>query len=175
MRSLNLAAVVSPRKLLTIVGLVAAWCALWGSASAANLLSGTAIAVVVLALDIGTPARGGVRLRPLVTFGGVVALDLVLSTVNVAREVLTPTDYTEESIVAVRLPTESRSHLLLLVVAVTVTPGTAVVDTDPDTGTLYLHLLHHDRREEIVAHVERLASLACAALPAAAVREEVRS
>lgn len=169
----RLATVASPRKLLTIIGLVAAWCALWGSASAANLLSGTAIAVAVLSLDIGTPARGGVRVRPLITFGGVVALDLVLSTVNVAREVLTPTDYTEESVVAVPLPIESRRHLLLLVVAVTVTPGTAVVDTDPDTGTLYLHLLHHDRREEIVAHVERLASLACAALPGPEVREEV--
>ena len=84
---------------------------------------------------------------------------------SVALEVLTPTDRTDEAIVAVPLPTESRRHLLLLIVAVTVTPGTAVIDADPDTGTLYLHLLHSDRRDATVAHVEELAELACKALP----------
>jgi len=144
---------------------VAAWCALWRTVSIANILSGTLIAVAVLAGGFGTPNRGSIRLVPLLKFASLVAVDLVLATVNVAKEVLTPTDYTEESIVAVRLPEESRRHLLLLVVAVTVTPGTAVVDTDPDTGTLYLHLLHHDRKDETIEHVEKLAALACAALP----------
>jgi len=156
---------LSVRRTATLIMLVGAWCALWRTVSIANILSGTLIAVAVLAGGFGTPNRGSIRLVPLLKFGGLVAVDLVLATVNVAKEVLTPTDYTEESIVAVRLPEESRRHLLLLVVAVTVTPGTAVVDTDPDTGTLYLHLLHHDRKDETIEHVEKLAALACAALP----------
>lgn len=160
-----MSAFLAPRRLITVALLVAAWCAMWGSASVANVLSGTVLAVAVLAGGLGTPNRGSVRVLPLMRFGGLVALDLVLATVNVAKEILTPTDSTEESIVAVPLPIESRRHLLLLVGAVTVTPGTAVVDADPDTGTLYLHLLHHDRKDETVAHVERLAELACAALP----------
>jgi len=164
---------VSARRLLTIGGLVAAWCALWGSVSAGNILSGTALAVLAVALGIGTPVSGGLRIGPLLKFVGLVGLDLVMSTTNVAREILTPTDYTDESIIAVQLPAESRRHLLLLVVAVTVTPGTAVVDTDPDTGTLYLHLLHHDRRQATVAHVDRLTRLACAALPVPEPQAEV--
>jgi multicomponent Na+:H+ antiporter subunit E len=163
----------SARRFLTVVGLVFAWCALWGSISAANVLSGTALAVSAMGLRIGTRASGGLRLVPFLTFVGLVGLDLVLSTFNVAREILTPTDYTDESIVAVQLPADSRRHLLLLVVAVTVTPGTAVVDTDADTGTLYLHLLHHDRREATLAHVDRLAQLACAALPVVEPTREV--
>jgi multicomponent Na+:H+ antiporter subunit E len=157
----------SVRRLLTIVGLVAAWCALWGSVSIANVLSGTVLSIAVLWASYGTEASGGVRVVPLLRFVGLVAADLVLATVNVAKEILTPTDYTDESIVAVRPPLEARRHLLLLVVAVTVTPGTAVVDTDPDNGTLYLHLLHHDRADATIAHVEELARLACAALPVA--------
>lgn len=153
------------RWLFTVIGLVAVWCALWGGVSVANVLSGTALAVVVLGAGAGTSSRGGVRIVPLSKFVGLVAVDLVLSTANVVREVLTPTDYTDESIIAVTLPGESKHHLLLLVVAVTVTPGTAVVEADPDSGTLYLHLLHHDRRDDTVRHVERLAELACAALP----------
>ena len=155
----------SVRRLLTIVGLVAAWCALWGSVSVANVLSGTVLSLILLSASLGTRSSGGLRLVPLVRFAGLVAVDLLLSTVNVAREILTPTDYTEESIVAVVPPIDARRHLLLLVVAITVTPGTAVVDTDPDDGTLYLHLLHHDRAEATIAHVQELAQLACAALP----------
>lgn len=156
---------ITVRRIVIAVVLVGVWCALWGEVSAANLVSGAAVAVAVLALDIGTPGVGSVRLGPLLHFAGLVALDLVVSTAVVAREVLTRTDYTAEAIVAVPVPTSARAHLLLLVVAVTVTPGTAVVDTDPDTGTLYLHLLHAERREPVVAHVQQLAELACRALP----------
>mgnify|MGYP001828326521 CR=1 FL=1 len=153
------------RRLVTVAALVFAWCALWGEANVANLLSGTVLAVVLTGIGIGTPGRGRVRLRPMVRFGALVAADLVAATVGVAKEILTPTDRTEEAIIAVQLPPETRAHLLLLTVAITVTPGTAVVDADPDTGTLYLHLLHADRRDATVTHVRELADLACQALP----------
>lgn len=153
------------RRLVTIAALVAAWCALWGEVSVANLLSGAIVAVAISATGIGTPGRGGIRLLLLARFVGLVAVDLVVSTITVAREILTPTDYTEEAIIAVPVPIETRSHLLLMIVAVTLTPGTAVVDADPEGGVLYLHLLHADRREATTTHVQELADLACRALP----------
>lgn len=162
---------LGPRRLSTIAALTAMWCALWGEVSTANVLAGLIIAVGVVALGVGTPGRGGVRLAPLLQFIGLVLVDLVKSTVGVAYEILTPTDYTDESIVAVTLPLAARDHLLLLVTAITLTPGTAVVDTDPDTGVLYLHLLHDNRRAATLAHVEELTALACRALP---VRETAR-
>ena len=157
--------VVSLRGIITAMLLVAAWCALWEEFSAANVLSGAVLASVVLAAGIGPPARGGVRLWPLTVLGGLVLKDLVSSTLSVAREVLTPTDHTDEAVVAVDLPVETGRHVALLSAAVTVTPGTAVIDADPDTGTLYLHLLHAERRPEVEAHVRRLAELSCRALP----------
>ena len=153
------------RRAITMASLVFAWCALWGEPSVANVASGTAIAALVTGPGIGTPGRGRIVTRPLLRFAALVAVDLVRSTVAVAREILTPTDSTDEAIVAVSVPFESRTHLLLLIAAVTVTPGTAVVDADPDTGMLYLHLLHGDRRAETERHVRELAQLACAALP----------
>jgi multicomponent Na+:H+ antiporter subunit E len=161
---------------LTVAALVFAWCALWGEVSTANLASGVVVAGLVTASGIGTAGQGGIRLRPLARFVGLVSVDLVASTITVAREVLTRSDRTEEAIIAVRVPTETRAHLLLLIVAITVTPGTAVVDADPDTGTLYLHLLHLDRRAQLEGHVEQLARLGCAALPTpAAFGEGVRA
>lgn len=156
---------LAPRRVVTIVALVIAWCALWGSISIANVASGLLVSLVVNSLDIGPPGRGSIRIVPLLKFLGLVSIDLVTSTFHVAWEVLTPTDRTEESIIGVHLPAESRAHLLLLVVAVTLTPGTAVVDTDPDTGTIYLHLLHDAKRDETARHVAQLAALACQALP----------
>ncbi|MEM9200569.1 MAG: Na+/H+ antiporter subunit E [Actinomycetota bacterium] len=155
----------SARRVITVVLLAATWCALWGSLSFANGISGLIVGFLASSGMVGTDGTGGVRLRPMLRFGWLVAVDLAQSTVSVAREIVTPTDYTDEGIVAVDVPLGTRSHLLLLIVAVTVTPGTAVVDADPDRGRLYLHLLHLDRVDATVEHVLELADLACRALP----------
>lgn len=145
--------------------LLAVWCALWGEVTPANLLSGLAILAVIAASTTNAKSGGRLRLVPLARFLGLACVDLVQSTLWVARRVVTPAQPSDEAIVAVPVPPVSRSHLLMLVVAVTVTPGTAVVDTDPDTGTLYLHLLDHERAETTAAHVDRLAHYARLALP----------
>ncbi len=153
------------RRVVTVVALTFGWCALWGEVSVANILSGVTVAITVSIAGVGTAGRGRIRVLPLLRFAGLVMVDLVTSTLSVAREVLTPTDRTDEAVIAVQTPSESRTHFLLLVVSVTLTPGTAVVDADPDTGTLYLHLLHADRRDATSRHVRELAELACQALP----------
>ena len=161
----SLRALLTLRRMLTIAVLIVAWCALWGSVSIANVLSGFVVAVAVTVFAGSDPNAGGLRIVPLVHFVWLVVADLVVSTVQVAWEILTPTDYTDEAIIAVDTSIESRSHFLMLVVAITVTPGTAVIDSDGDTGRLYLHLLHSEKAPEIEAHVRQLAELACRALP----------
>ena len=156
---------LAPRRIVTMILLVGAWCALWGEVSVANLAAGLVLASAILALGIGPSLHGRIVLRPLLRFARLVVGDLVKSTLSVAYEVLTPTDRTRESVISVEVGHETRRHLLLMVVAVTVTPGTAVVDADFDSGTLYLHLLDHRRRDEVEAHVRELARLACAGLP----------
>jgi multicomponent Na+:H+ antiporter subunit E len=156
---------VMPRRLLTMTLLIAAWCALWGAVSVANILAGALVAVTVTVVAGVQPGHGRIRLLPTLQFVWLVAIDLVVSTVNVAWEILTPTDHSDEAIIAVDTSIESSAHLLGLVVAITVTPGTAVVDSDIETGRLYLHLLHADKADDITAHVQRLAELACRALP----------
>ncbi|MEO0495622.1 MAG: Na+/H+ antiporter subunit E [Actinomycetota bacterium] len=153
------------RRVILIVGLVAAWCALWNQLSFANVASGLVIAIIVSHRTIGPPGVGRVRIRPLLTFGAIVGQDLVMSTFNVAYEVITPTDYTEEAIIGVDLPGNARAHMMLIAVAVTVTPGTAVIDVDPDTSRIYLHILHAERADATAEHVQKLAELACQALP----------
>ncbi len=159
------ARLLTARRGLTMVGLIAGWCALWGSFSVANLLSGFAVTLISLAVGVGGSGRGAVRIVPLSKLVWLVVVDLVVSTATIVLEVLTPTDSTAEAIIAVRTPAGCRHHLALLYAAVTVTPGTAVVAAESDGSLLYLHVLHGDRRDSVEAHVQRLAGLAIEALP----------
>jgi multicomponent Na+:H+ antiporter subunit E len=102
---------------------------------------------------------------PLLQLIWLVAVDLVVSTAVVVREVLTPTDFTDEAIIAIPIPPAGRVHLFLSYVAITITPGTAVVAAEADASVVYLHVLHADRRDEVEAHVLQLFDLAERALP----------
>jgi multicomponent Na+:H+ antiporter subunit E len=156
---------VTIRRLSFTVALVAMWCALWGELSAANIVSGVGLAVLAMVAGFAVPSADGVRFVALSKFLGLVAVDLAASTFAVANEVLTPTDYTDEAIIAVPFEPAARRHLMLLTIAITVTPGTAVVAIDRDIDVMYLHILHEARRADVVEHVDRLVALACQALP----------
>lgn len=158
---------LSPRRTVMILSLVATWCVLWGAVSAANVLSGAVVALVVTAPGLGDPLPGGFRLVPLLRLSWVVLVDSVKSTVEVSGEILTPGDQSSESIVAITVPPRARRHMLFYTAAITLTPGTVVVDTDVEAGILYIHLLHDINVAAGEALVQRLAELACEAFPAA--------
>jgi multicomponent Na+:H+ antiporter subunit E len=158
---------------LTVVVLTLVWCGLWGELTVANIVGGVLLAVAITAAGVGLPGDGGVKLVPLTKLTGLVLVDLVRSTISVAKEILTPRQLADEAIIAVKAPAGSGQHLLLLIVLITLTPGTAVVDTSPDTGSdsgadatvFYLHLLYGGDAEQTRRHVAKLADLACQALP----------
>ena len=141
---------------------VLAWTSLWRDISWANLLSGLAIVALLLVTGLLKPTPMPLRIVPFANFIFLVVGDLLKSTWAVVYEVLTPTDYTEEGIIAVDVPPGSCDSFLMLTVAITITPGTAVVDVDREREILYLHLLHLDGRDEVEAHVLELAELALA-------------
>jgi len=153
------------RRVVTLAALVAAWCALWGSISWANVASGLVVGAMALSIGVGGSGRGGVRIVTALRLVGVVAVDMVVSTLAVARAVVVPGERPNEGIIAVPISAPAKHHLLLLFVAITVTPGTAVVAAEADGSMLYLHVLDVERRADVEAHTRKLAELACAALP----------
>ena len=74
----------SRRRLLSTVMLALAWCALWGSISVANAASGLVVGFLASARLVGTDGTGGIRVKPLLHFGALVAIDLARSSVSVA-------------------------------------------------------------------------------------------
>lgn len=68
--------------------------------------------------------------------------DLTISSLQVARAVLSPRDVVEPGFVVVPL-TRARSDIEITLVAnyITLTPGTLTVDVSPDRSTLLIHSL----------------------------------
>lgn len=156
---------LSVRNILMIVALTAAWCALWRTLSFANVASGLVFASLMTFAGLGTEGKGSIRPVALAQLGWFVLRDLTLSTISVAYEVITPNDNTDEAVIGVELPAEANDHLLLLTLMITLTPGTAVIDSDVDESVIYVHALYGQQRDEVVEGVLRLADLACRALP----------
>ncbi len=155
---------LTPRRLVIVATLTATWCGLWRDVSVANILAGALLTIAIIASGLGTTGRGGIRLIPLLKFTWLVLVDLTRSTSKVALDTITP-DSTKESIVAIEVGKAARHHHLLMIVAITISPGTAVVDADPQSGTLYVHILYRRWTESTIEHIQKLAQLAVEALP----------
>ena len=110
-----------------LVWLVVVWILLWGTWSWANLLSGAAVALVVMLVLPLPPVVGGTRVRPLplIRFVGHFLVDLAVSGAQVAWRAIGPGGVQQGAIVRVQLRADS--DLLLTVVAETISlvPGFA--------------------------------------------------
>ena len=122
--------------------LILVWVLLWGSVSAANLLSGLAIALVVtLWLPLPpVPVEGRLRPLPLLRLIVTVAYSLVVSSVQVAALALRPAPPLS-AIIRARLAVKSDLVLALAVNILNLTPGTIVLEIDQARRMIYVHVL----------------------------------
>ena len=121
-------------RVLLVAWLTVLWLVLWRDVSVANVVSGVAIALVVLAVFPPRQVTGDHALRPLklVAFISYFAWKLVVSNLIVAREIVTPRDHVRSGIVAV--PVVACSDLVTTVVAnaISLTPGTLTLEVRRD-------------------------------------------
>lgn len=130
-------------QLVAICWLVLVWNLLWGEFSIGNVLGGVLVAAVVLAFFPLPPVSFGGRLRPvaLLRFAARFAIDLVVASCHVALAALRPGYVPRNAIVAVRLRVRSDLNLTLTAEALSLVPGSLIVETERSTGTLYVHVL----------------------------------
>jgi len=133
--------------------LVVVWILLWGTWSWANLVSGIAVALAVTLLLPLPPVAGGARVRPLalLSFVGHFLVDLGVSGAQVAWRALSPAGVRSGAIVQVQLRVDSDLLLTMVAEAVSLVPGSLVLDLDRERRRLAVHLLHADD----LADVER--------------------
>ncbi len=142
--------------------LAAGWCALFGTFDLGHLLQGFLLAFAVL--SIASPLYGRTayfrRVLLMTRLGAYFLYELVVSSVQVAWDVLTPTPRSRPAIVAVPLDLVDPAQITVLAILISLTPGSLSLDVSPDRKTLYVHQMFvndpDEARSRIKTGFERL-------------------
>ncbi|WP_428965242.1 Na+/H+ antiporter subunit E [Micromonospora fluostatini] len=138
-------------KVTAVIGLIVVWVLLWGTLSWANILSGLVVALIVLAVFPLPPVKfsGRVRLLPSLRFVLRFFYDLVVASAEIAWLALRFGHTPRSAIIAVPLRVTSDLNLTLTAEALSLVPGSLILEVDRSTGTLYVHVINVRSREEV--------------------------
>jgi multicomponent Na+:H+ antiporter subunit E len=148
----------------SVCWLVAVWILLWGNISAANILTGLAVALLItLSLPLPVvPIEGRLHPLSLAKASLVVGRNLVMSSLQVAWLAIKPGPPPMSAVLRVGFAVKSDLVLALGVHAINLTPGTMVLEIDRDRRLLYIHVLDVGSRRAVdrfyreIAQLERL-------------------
>ena len=140
------------------------WVLLWGTFSAANIVSGLLVALVItLLLPLPrVPVEGKVRPLALLRLILYVAVKLVVSSFQVAWLAIKPGPPPLTAVLRAHLAVKSDLVLALAAGVLTLIPGSVVLEIDQRRRLLYLHVLDVGSEENVdrfyrqVKTVERL-------------------
>ena len=123
--------------------LILVWMLLWGTVSAANILSGLAIALVITLLLPLPPVPIEGRLHPLSLLRLVVQVGyyLVLSSVQVAWLAIKPGPPPRTAVLRAHLALKSDLVLALAVNVINLIPGSIVLEIDQTRRMIYVHVI----------------------------------
>ncbi|MEV4274619.1 Na+/H+ antiporter subunit E [Actinoplanes xinjiangensis] len=127
---------------LAIAVLTTVWMLLWGVFSWFTLLGGFLVSMLVLTVFPLPPVTFAGRLRPggLARFAVRFLADLVVASSQLAWTALAGRRVPRSAVLAVRLAVRSDLHLTLCAEAVSLVPGSLIVDMDRAEGILYIHV-----------------------------------
>jgi multicomponent Na+:H+ antiporter subunit E len=144
--------------------LVLVWMLLWGNVSAANIISGVAVALVITLLLPLPPVPIEGRLHPLflVRLVLLIAYYLVLSSVQVAWLAIKPGPPPRSAVLRAHVAIKSDLVLALMVNALNLIPGGIVLEIDQTRRMIYVHVIDANSDTSVqrfyrqVADLERL-------------------
>lgn len=150
---------MSARRALIVGGLITVWVFAWGDLSVANVLSGAVVAVLVLALFplSADDTASGPSFRPLhlVPLVGFFTLELVQSTLSMARDILGPGGRMRTGVIAYPLRVQSDVLLTFLANVTALTPGAMPIEVDDEPKVLYIHATRMHERETTERNLAR--------------------
>lgn len=139
------------------LALALAWCALVGRLTLADLIVGYVIGFGVLGWLIPGPSpRAYVRRLPRVfAFVAVYASEVVVSTLRMAWEVVTPYPRRNPGMIEVPLDVTTDTEIAMLANLITFTPGSVMLDVADDRRHMLVHVLFLDDPEASIRHIKR--------------------
>jgi multicomponent Na+:H+ antiporter subunit E len=135
------------KTLIANFALGALWMALTGRATGWNFFFGLGLGYAVLRATQG-PRRRSAYFRKLpeaIGFFTFFVRELVVSSLRVAYDVVTPSLYMRPAVLGVPLTVTTDAEITLLACLITLTPGTLTLDVSDDRKTLFVHAMYvHD-------------------------------
>lgn len=125
------------------VTLVGIWVLLWDDVSVLSIVSGLLIALLITRVFYLPPVEFSNRVNPwrVLVFLVRLLLDIAFASVRVSWQILTLPVPVPNAIIAVHLRSRSEGMLVWTTEAVSLVPGSLVIDVDPQQNVLYLHVL----------------------------------
>jgi multicomponent Na+:H+ antiporter subunit E len=143
--------------LLNLV-LAIVWCLLTGSAHPWNFVAGVLVGAAVVS-SYGMVSSGRhyvVTIWRITRFGLYFFRILVLANIQIAREVVTPGLTFRPRFIRYDVSALNRVEKVTLSNAITLTPGTLVVDVSPCGDYFYIHCMYGQNRDAAVAELDEL-------------------
>lgn len=119
------------------------WVLLWGTFSIANILGGLLVSIIIMVvLPLPrVPVEGRVHLWSAMRLGGVIFVETIRSTINVAWLAIRPTPPPVTGVLRCRLTIKSDLVLTLWTDIMNNIPGTMVLEIDQVRRIMYVHVL----------------------------------
>ncbi|AHC23989.1 MULTISPECIES: Na+/H+ antiporter subunit E [Mycobacteriaceae] len=148
-------------RIWTLCWLTLVWVLLWGTFSAANILGGLAVALVItLLLPLPrVPVEGRVRPLSLVRLILYVIVKLVVSSFQVAWLAIRPGPPPATAVLRVHLAVKSDLVLALAAGILTLIPGSVVLEIDQKRRLVYLHVLDVGSEKAVAAFYRQAETL----------------
>jgi multicomponent Na+:H+ antiporter subunit E len=131
-------------RVLAAAGLTVIWVLLWGRPSWINVLGGFLLALTVVTVFPLPPVTYAGRIRPLpmLRLAGRFLTDLVRASAQIALMAFRFGHVPHSAVIAVRLRMPTDLNLTLTAEALSLVPGSLIVEVDRDAGILYVHVLN---------------------------------
>jgi len=128
------------------------WCFLQGSITLGNLILGGFLGALIFFISVSYNGMGTSlnQLKALIQLLVFIVKELVVSSLRVAWDILTPTVYARPRIV--RIPIDDLNDIAITVLAnaISLTPGSLALEVKDDHQYLYVHLMYAENREAAV-------------------------
>lgn len=135
------------------------WCLLTGSASPWNFVAGLLVGAFVVGAFTTVTGRGNYlrRLFGLLRFAVYFLTILLRANVQIATEAISARPRQRPRILRYPVGDLTAAQTTILANAITLTPGTLVVDVSPDRRWLYIHCMFAEDANEAIRAIDELA------------------
>lgn len=164
------------QQLPLLLVLVVLWMMLWGEVSWLSVVSGIVVAAIVVNVFYLPPVALTGRLNPWWSFVFLVSFlaEVIAASFHVAWFSVRPAAPPTSALVAVQLRTRSDFIALLVSTALSLIPGSIVVEVDRPRSILYLHVFGTDDRDAVQRFREKALEVERRIVRAIGSRDDLR-